>query len=470
MNVVRAAVALTFALSSVGMSACDDGETPSPSTVGNSQISCSDNVCRISAGVSDPLTGTITLTKDNLYLLQGGVFVGNDVDESVLNIEAGTQIFGETASKAFLVIRRNSKILAEGTKDEPIVMTSSAPEGERQRGDWGGLVINGKAPINGCDAANCEAEGEGGTGKYGGDVATDSSGVLRYVRVEFAGNPITPDNELNGIAFQGVGSGTTIEYVQVHMAADDGIEFFGGTAQFKYVLTTGISDDNLDWTDGWTGKGQFFVAQQYDDAGDQGIEADNNGDANAALPRSNPQLANLTLIGSPDSTRSDAGILLREGTGASIMNTLVVGFNEACIDIDHNETWNNGLPTISNSLVQCATHFERETWNCDDADKDADAEECTSGTVVTGDFKEDWVVEDWFTGETSNVVADFAGTSVLADPFNVASPGLTPASGATLPTAGDATAWDAFFTATTFVGGVDPANDWTAGWTTSATN
>lgn len=224
----------------------------------------------------------------------------------MLTIEPGTQIFGETSSKAFLVIRRGSKIQAVGTKAAPIVFTSSKAAGARARGD-GGVVINGRAPINGCDAAPCVAEGEGGTGLYGGANAADDSGTLRYVRVEFGGFPITEDNELNGIAFQGVGSGTDVDHIQIHMAKDDGIEFFGGTASAKFILTTGVSDDNIDWTDGWTGKLQFAVAQQYEDTGDNGIEADNNGDNNAALPRSSPTLSNLTLIGVPTASSSDVG-------------------------------------------------------------------------------------------------------------------------------------------------------------------
>ena len=132
-----------------------------------------------------------------------------------------------------LVVRRNAQIMAEGTVEEPIIFTSSKEPGSRARGDWGGLIINGNAPINSCSDNTeefCEAFGEGGTGFYGGNDPSDDSGVLKYVRVEFAGTLVSPENELNGIAFQGVGSGTEIDYIQVHMNADDGIEFFGGAA------------------------------------------------------------------------------------------------------------------------------------------------------------------------------------------------------------------------------------------------
>ena len=148
--------------------------------------------------------------------------------------------------------------MADGTPDAPIIMSSDAAIGSRARGQWGGLIINGSAPTN-----QGVTFGEGDTGAFGGNNPSDSSGTLRYVRLEFAGIEFSPDNELNGIAFQGVGSGTIVDHVQVHMNQDDGIEMFGGTVNLKYVLVTGARDDSFDWTDGWTGKGQFWVAQQY---------------------------------------------------------------------------------------------------------------------------------------------------------------------------------------------------------------
>ena len=150
----------------------------------------------------------------------------------ILEIEAGTTIYGDSATNGTLVIARGSQIHAHGTAAAPIVMTSDQLEGERARGDWGGLIINGYAPLN---IEGGEAEGEGDTGTYGGDDPTDSSGILEYVRVEFAGTEFSPDNELNGIAFQGVGSGTTVENVMVKFNKDDGLEFFGGTVEVKYV-------------------------------------------------------------------------------------------------------------------------------------------------------------------------------------------------------------------------------------------
>lgn len=150
------------------------------------------------------------------------------------------------------------------------MFTSDQFEGERDRGDWGGLIVNSRAPIN----TGTTAFGEGDTGEYGGTDPEDNSGILCYVRVEFAGIEFSPDNELNGIAFQGVGSGTVVDYVQVHFNQDDGIEFFGGTVNAKHLYCTGIRDDSFDRTDDWVGKGQFWVGQQCGDAADNGFESE----------------------------------------------------------------------------------------------------------------------------------------------------------------------------------------------------
>jgi hypothetical protein len=238
-------------------------------------------------------TSDVTLTNDTYWVLRGAVFIG---EPARLIIPAGTRLIGETATRGTLVIERGAQIFANGTAAAPVVMTSDQPVGRRFRGDWGGLVINGRAPLN---LPGGTAIGEGSTGVYGGTNPADNSGVLRYVRVEFAGIEFSPDNELNGIAFQAVGSGTIVEHIQVHYNKDDGIEMFGGTVNIKWVVLTNIGDDNIDWTWGWTGKLQFAVVQQRGDDTDQGIEADNHSTQQNLLPRSAPTLYNVTLVGDP---------------------------------------------------------------------------------------------------------------------------------------------------------------------------
>ncbi|MEW5851372.1 MAG: hypothetical protein AB2A00_21465 [Myxococcota bacterium] len=408
---------------------------------------CTNGVCVLSGA----LVQDLTLTADKKWLLRGGVFVGNDVDPTVLTIEPGTQIYGESSTNGMLVVTRGSKIMAQGTREKPIVFTSSKSEGARARGDWGGVIINGRAPVNGCSAGTdlCEAFGEGGTGYYGGTNPDDNSGVIQYVRVEFAGRLISPDNELNGIAFQGVGRGTVVDYVQIHMAKDDCIEFFGGTVDAKHIVCTGIADDNLDWTDGWNGRLQFMIAQQYEDAGDNGIEGDNNAEDNASSPRSHPVISNVTLLGSPNSDQSDIGVLLREGTAANISNIIVSGFNEACLDIDHTETFTHGINnntltgnlTLDHSIFHCVTPFIE------------DADEPVTVATFFNDLNDANSVED----------------PVLVAPDNLVQPNFAPESGSparlnvAIPN-------DPFFTQVTFRGGMDPADDWTTGWTVSMRN
>jgi hypothetical protein len=235
-------------------------------------------VCRLTGTVTSDLrlSGGSSL----VYELVGPVFIGEDVgaegaggDAAVLTIDAGVTIIGSSGAD-YLVISRGSEIRSNGTAGAPVIMTSRADfAGANQspnddRGQWGGLVINGRAPINACidgtatgGTAGCEKSGEGSSGLFGGAVADDSSGSLAYTRVQFAGFRVNAEDELNGIAFQATGSGTDVNYVQVHNNEDDGIEFFGGATNAKYLVLTGIADDSLDYTDGWTGNVQYVIVQ-----------------------------------------------------------------------------------------------------------------------------------------------------------------------------------------------------------------
>ncbi len=429
------------------------GVTPTPPD------GCEGGVCTLT-GV---ITADRTLTADKIWLLKGTVFVGDGTNRTILTVDPGTTVFGDKTTTGVLVVRRNSQINAVGTREAPIVFTSGQPAGQRESGDWGGIIINGRAPINDCglEASECtsfnQSFGEGGTGFYGGDQPDDDSGELRYVRIEFAGKLLSPENELNGLALQGVGRGTVLDYIQVHRGNDDGVEFFGGTVDFKHILITGAEDDSCDWTEGWQGRGQYLIAQQWPGVGDNGIEADNHSDPGRDnLPRSQPVLSNISLVGVPTSTRSDYGMLLREGTGAEIHNAVILGFEDACIDIDHMETWthamtSNGTSTvasgglvIANSIISCATAFEEE-----------------SGDPVTIDA----FVNSMNPG--NQVVA--AGANILADPLNRVSWDMQPSaggpaeSGAVIPT-------DAFFDTVSYKGGMAPGSDWTLGWTTNVVN
>lgn len=282
----------------------------------------------------DGLTDEIDFTADAEWYLLGSVFIGeNDAattadrssdGSTVLDVEEGTTVYGIASASmpGTLVIDRNGQINAVGTADDPIVFTSSKAAGNREPGDWGGIVINGNAVVQGGTAT-----GEGSTGTYGGTLAADDSGTIQYAQVQFAGTLFTPDNELNGIAFQAVGSGSTIDHIQVHMNADDGIEFFGGSVRVSYVVLTGNEDDSLDFDDGWNGSAQYVVIQQYP-GGDYAIEGD--GDAvTGGVDEACPILANFTIIGPTTADDVDGGPSFKENADPDFYNSIIVNYENA---------------------------------------------------------------------------------------------------------------------------------------------
>lgn len=182
---------------------------------------------------------------------------------------------------------------------------------KKEYGAWGGLHICGKAPVNVSGTAISEI----GDATYGGNIVDDNSGILRYIRIEYAGYNFSEEKEANGFTFYGVGNGTTVEYLQAYMGSDDGFEWFGGTVNVKYLVSFGNSDDSFDWTQGWCGKGQYLVAYQptkdilgYDC--DALIEADNSSDNFSATPVSHPVLSNLTLVGNNSADGKEAYVFV----------------------------------------------------------------------------------------------------------------------------------------------------------------
>ena len=284
------------------------------------------------------ITADTTWSAENTYVLKGKVFVTG----ATLTIEPGTVIRGETGSA--LVITKDGDIVAEGTAAAPIVFTSSKDTGAA-KGDWGGVVLIGDASIN-IDGGTDNVEGfeNDGAGKveYGGTNDTGSCGSLRYVRIEYAGFELSPDNELNGLTVAGCGSGTTLDFVQVHRGQDDGIELFGGTANLSHVVVSLPDDDGIDWDYGWRGKGQFLIVMQDENNGDKGFESDNNGKMPAATPVSSPTLWNVTLIGGgAGAVKNQGGMHLRRGTAGSIKNAIITNFKAFAVDVDSYESAQN---------------------------------------------------------------------------------------------------------------------------------
>jgi len=429
-----ASAALLIAFGGMALSGCgSDSDTyipPTPGGVCDGVMNCAGTQCTLSG----TFCGSLLWEQANTYLLDGPVFIGDDANTSVLTIEPGTVIKGlGTTPPGMLVIRRHSMILAEGTAAHPIVFTSNMPVGQRGSGDWGGLILNGRAPVNECyPAGGCL--GEGSSGEYGGNVPNDNSGSLKYVRVEFAGHVFTSDDELNGIAFQGVGSGTQVDYVQVHQNQDDGIEMFGGTVNLKHALVTGCVDDQFDWTFGWTGMAQYVVMQMWSTAGDNGIEADNNENNHDIVPRSDPKLANFTIVapgGDPVN-----GPKFRRGTGVLFCNSLVQGtYSGAALAIDNPSTFLHA--SINHTQVHNTTGVNFNTAE----------------------------TETLFNAGTGNAAA---AVTWKGDPLSQTAPDFRPA--ATITGAQDMSLVNPFFDAALYKGAMDGTTDWTVGWTTHAVN
>lgn len=399
---------------------------------------------------SDRITTDMHLTDNNVYFINGTVFIGSntvntpDADKVSLTIDPGVQIIAE-GGQTVLVIDRGGKIFANGTAAKPIIMTSSQDDGSldalNARGLWGGLTISGSATQN---TASGFAIGEGSTGEYGGGTSPndeDSSGAVTYVQIRYAGFPITSDDELNTISLQGVGSGTVLDYIHSHNGADDGIEFYGGTVNAKHILITGQDDDALDWTNGWTGNLQHVVIE-HTTAGDNCIEADNLGGNPTATPRSNPTVANLTCITSLTQKGNGHAFELKAGTGMQMYNSVIGGWlesTEGCILIAGDETFIqsgadaanlNGTLRMENSLITA---------------------ECAAALAGEGTF----TTVDWFAAQanTTSGTVDLGGTEGWTNGASVNA--VTPAS-----------IGNSFFDSVDYIGGIGSAeDDWTTGWT-----
>ena len=392
--------------------------------------------------VSGEITGEVTWTNDAYWVLRGAVFVR---EGAVLDIQPGTRIIGESGSVGTLIVERGAKLHAIGTREQPIVFTSDQPPGFRARGDWGGIILNGRAVVN---LEGGEGIGEADTGVYGGTDPDDDSGSLVYVRVEFAGTEFSPDNELNGIAFQGVGRGGRYDYIQVHMNKDDGIEFFGGSADVRHVVLTNIGDDSLDWTFGWNGRIQYMVVSQRGDDADAGIEADSNEFNNELLPRAAPTIYNVTFCGDPDFAEggeSGRGWLLRRGTAGVIRNFVIQGFKNVGLEV-------NGSSSLREAQLGTLEVGHGVIFDTGGGTRFAPAP--TLALIENGTFPNVVLGRDPGIGDCHDHAApDWRPRSIDTLAGGQLRPALPPN--------------DGFFEPVTFIGALspDPDEDWTTGWT-----
>jgi hypothetical protein len=269
---------------------------------------------------------------------------------------------------------------------------------------------------------------------------------------------VTPDNELNGLSLYGVGRGTVLDYIQIHLGLDDGIEFFGGTADVKHLLLTAAQDDSIDWDRGWQGRAQFLIVQQDPSSADNGIEADNNNSDHGLTPRSHPVISNMTLVGQGsdlDDAPDNLGWHARRGTAGEVHNSIFLGFDEEAFDIESEASVgqaNSGDLTIEHSLV----------FDCDPNFPVGDEFGSDGTTVLENPALDEGA---WFLDASrNNAVSD----PMLADAFNLDAPDFQPGSGSPAASGG-VVPTDSFFESVTYLGAVDPSGTpWYEGWTAFA--
>ena len=309
------------------------------------------------------ITDNVTLKSGLTYQLDGEYIVESG---ATLTIEPGVKIVAIYDDIVdYILVKQDAKIVAQGTADQPIVMTSE----KEQAGAWGGIHICGKAHTN---AEGGKGSSEIGGAVYGGTDDNDNSGTLQYVRVEYTGYAFDEDHEANGITFYAVGKGTTVDHCQAYMGSDDGFEFFGGSVCANNMVSTNCSDDSFDWTEGWNGSGNQWLAYQekedvlgYDC--DCLIEADNNEKNYAATPIAHPTLSDLVLVGN-NSTANKRGIRLRRGTQVTINQATICGkSNGVTLESDETETaLKTGVSILQNIETSMALLSEKNIYTNDD--------------------------------------------------------------------------------------------------------
>ncbi|MCG7500483.1 multidrug transporter [Tenacibaculum sp. Mcav3-52] len=335
-------------------------------------------------------TTDLTLDASKSYTITGPTIFE---DGTTLTIPAGTVIkAAATGADVYLAISQGAKIIADGTSSQPIIFTSSATT--PNAGDWGGLILLGKAPINSVAGGTATSTSEIASLPYGGDAADDNSGTLRYVRVEYSGGKADGQSENNGFSFYGVGNGTTVEYIQMFEGKDDGVEFFGGTVNVNNVSVVNAEDDSIDWTEGYSGTITDAYVKHGTDH-DKGIEADgyNTDIGNLSNPKffSKPTVTNLTIEGLGSGTANEA-IRLRAGTQGIFNNILLIGFAEG-FDLDGDAADNpTGNGVTSGDLKATDVKFEDVTVKVknDTGVTFTDADFVTENATATGTDYATW--------------------------------------------------------------------------------
>ncbi len=430
----------------VMLASCGDDDTTDP-TDERKKVTVTDTLQGSSGTETDV---TVAPASGNTIYLKGYYVVNRS---STLKIPAGTKIVGVPESvsgqPAALITESgdadspSGQLMAEGTASAPIVFTSSQPAGSRGRSDWGGIVLLGNAENN-LPSLIGTVEGTGGNyGPVGTAKNDDNSGTLRYVRIEYGGTKVSPDNEINGLTMGSVGTGTKIEYIQSHMIADDGFEWFGGTVNAKYLVSSGNDDDAFDMDFGYHGNLQFLFGMQDPDLANRGFEIDNDGDGSGNTPITGATVANVTIVGTgKDKANSEDndGFYLRRNNQLKIWNAISTNFRYAMV-VDGAAT---GANVQNNQLYvkQSILNGRSGPYLAKSAD-DYTAKAATWGNVIE---------------DPQLAGIDFANPQPKPTNSKAANVGSVPNNG--------------FFTANTYAGAFDPSSGsyWFSGWTNWAKN
>jgi hypothetical protein len=411
---------------------------------GRVDVGCDSGFAAPTAGA--PVTSTtVGCTTANGFSLTGGALTADT--NVTLTIDPGVIVFGGTGT-SWLAVNRGNKIAANGTATQPIVFTSRdnilGLNTDASFGQWGGIVLLGRAKVTDCNygstaASTCERDTEGSADKaiFGGNDDTYNAGSMKYVQIRYSGYVLGADKELQALTTEGVGSGTTLDYVQSHNSSDDGAEFFGGTVRFKHYIATGADDDSLDIDTGLQGFFQYVLLLQRPGQGDALMEIDSNG-LETDLPRQKSAIVNFTAIQSQVSSNNEANdlasLLLRGNSDTSLVNGVIVSPNNECLRINTSGTTPATLFARA-VVMQCnaAKYLGTGTGNT------AAATATAFGSGSNGN-------NDAFTPSLTSLFVNGANETAV--------------------TAFDAKTLNAFFDTTAYIGAVRNAADtWYAGWT-----
>lgn len=403
---------------------------------------------------SKVITGVINSSKfyaKGTWILKGYVYV---TQGATITFEAGSVIKSDITEKGALIIERGAKLIADGRANNPIIFTSGKAVGQRAPGDWGGIILLGRAPTNRpLDPAPII---EGGVGrKYGGSDPNDDNGILRYVRIEFAGIAAEPGSEINGLTLGGVGSGTILENIQVSFGNDDAYEFFGGTVNAKNLVALATADDDFDFDFGYTGKIQFAYSVRkpdWVDPGDagNGIECDNDAAGSNATPITRPQLSNFTIAGPNNAAGTAANHNYsnrwRKRTQFVIRNSILIGHPKAGFSTETDGTvadyYTNNISEFKNNLVHANSNPYKTSNSLGITAAQIRAKAESEGSITYTD----------------------AATVQLENPFYSTAPNPLPKAGSPALAGASFSGMNSFFTTTTYRGAFGPKN-WTSGWT-----